>query len=250
MTYEQKLRAAVLLFQTVEREVTALPLSSVFSPLLLLCFPFFLFFSVCFFFHLPFLFLFQSRPSHFSLTVPLPCFKLPRLLFFFSLSSPLFSFLSVFSSLFFFFLPLFFLCWRWVVFIGQRGAGASLSLCMGSGVFLPCHDAGLSGQWVWIVGHDPRGSHQWGGVSTRGRNKWERQKFLSSLAAHLGEEGGGTVSLKTTLFCSFFFYMKRRRFEQNAPFHLNKIWRQNTSTPKLVLNLFFVHSRPQMQFWF
>jgi len=110
VTYEQKLRAAVLLFQTTEREVTALPLSYVFSPLLLLCFHFFLFFSICFFFHLPFLFLFQSRPSHLSLTVPLPCFKLPRLLSFFSLSSPLFSFLSVFSPLFFF--SPFFLCWR------------------------------------------------------------------------------------------------------------------------------------------
>jgi hypothetical protein len=164
VTYEQKLRAAVLLFQTVEREVTALPLSSVFSPLLLLCFPFFLFFSVCFFFHLPFLFLFQSRPSHFSLTVPLPCFKLPRLLFFFSLSSPLFSFLSVFSSLFFFFSPSFFFMLALSGIYRAKGSGgvpiAALSLCMGSGVFLPCHDAGLSGQWVWIVGHDPRGSHQ------------------------------------------------------------------------------------------
>jgi hypothetical protein len=163
-----------------------------------------------------------------------------------------FSFCFLFSFLFF--SPSFFFMLALSGIYRAKGSGgvpiAALSLCMGSGVFLPCHDAGLSGQWVWIVGHDPRGSHQWGGVSTRGRNKWERQKFLSSFAAHLGEEGGGTLSLKTTLFCSFFFYMKRRRFEQNAPFHLNKIWRQNTSTSKLVLNLFFVHSRPQMQFWF
>jgi hypothetical protein len=39
-----------------------------------------------------------------------------------------------------------------------------------------------------------------------------------------GEEERGTVSFKTTLFCSFFFLikcMKRRRFGENAPFHLN-----------------------------
>jgi hypothetical protein len=50
-----------------------------------------------------------------------------------------------------------------------------------------------------------------------------KQTFLSSPAARPGEEGGGTMSLKTTPFCSpfFFFNMKRRRFGQNAPFHLN-----------------------------
>jgi hypothetical protein len=41
-----------------------------------------------------------------------------------------------------------------------------------------------------------------------------------------------------------FFNMKRRRFGQNAPFHLNKIWCQNTSTSKSVLNLSFVHLSP------
>jgi len=30
---------------------------------------------------------------------------------------------------------------------------------MGSEAFLPCHGAGLSGQWVWIAGRDPRVSH-------------------------------------------------------------------------------------------
>jgi hypothetical protein len=40
-----------------------------------------------------------------------------------------------------------------------------------------------------------------------------------------GEEERGTVSFKTTPFCSFLFFlikcMKRRRFGENAPFHLN-----------------------------
>jgi hypothetical protein len=53
--------------------------------------------------------------------------------------------------------------------------------------------------------------------------KRKKQKFHSSPAARPREEERGTVSLKTTLFCSFFFLksMKRRRFGQNAPFHLN-----------------------------
>jgi hypothetical protein len=68
--------------------------------------------------------------------------------------------------------------------------------------------------------------------------KKKKQKFLSSPAARLGEEGGGTVSLKTTLFCSFFFNMKQRRFIQNALFHLNKIWRQQINfqiSPQFIL---------------
>ena len=164
MTYEQKLRAAVLLFQTVEREVIALPLSSVFSPLLLLCFPFFLFFSVCFFFTsrssscfslVPLTFLSQSLSlvSNFLVFFSSSLYRLLYFLFF--LFSLLFSF---FFSLFFFFMLALSGIYR------AKGSGgvpiAALSLCMGSGVFLPCHDAGLSGQWVWIVGHDPRGSHQ------------------------------------------------------------------------------------------
>jgi len=52
--------------------------------------------------------------------------------------------------------------------------------------------------------------------------KRKKQKFHSSPAARPGEEERGTMSLKTTLFCSFFLKsIKRRRFGQNAPFHLN-----------------------------
>jgi hypothetical protein len=44
--------------------------------------------------------------------------------------------------------------------------------------------------------------------------------------------------------------MKRHRFDQNAPFHLNGNWRQNASYSKSVLNLWFIQSSPQLQFWF
>ena len=93
---------------------------------------------------------------------------------------------------------------------------ATLLLRMGSGAFLPYHDAGWGSQWVWIAWRNFTGFSLWGGVCfDRARREGERQaelkkkqKFLSSPAARLGAEGGGTVSLKTTLFCSFFFNMK------------------------------------------
>jgi len=134
---------------------------------------------------------------------------------------------------------------------------AVLLLRMGSRAFLPCHGAGLVGQWAWLAGRGSPDCSSWEGVghSTRGgreaeRIKEEKIKVISSPTACPGEEEGGIVSLKTTLFCSLFFNMKRRRFGQNASFHLNKIWRQNRSTSKSVLNLSFVHLSPQMQFWF
>jgi hypothetical protein len=72
--------------------------------------------------------------------------------------------------------------------------------------------------------------------------------FLSSRAACPGEEERGTVSFKTTpfrfLFFSF-FYMKRRRFKKNAPFHLSPARRQNASICKAALNyLFFLQLHP------
>jgi hypothetical protein len=51
--------------------------------------------------------------------------------------------------------------------------------------------------------------------------KKEEENCLPSPAARPGEGERRTVSLKTTLFCLFFFYMKRRRFIQNTPFNLN-----------------------------
>ena len=65
----------------------------------------------------------------------------------------------------------------------------------------------------------------------RGTGKKFKQKPLFPFfpaAMFGGEEERGTVSFKTTPFCSFSFFflfffecMKRRRFGENAPFHLN-----------------------------
>ena len=83
----------------------------------------------------------------------LPCFKLPRNLSFLSLFRFL-SFLFSLSSCSFGPFPFRFfsscvLVLR-AIFIRQRGAGASLSLCVGSGANLPCHGAGLGNQWAWV----------------------------------------------------------------------------------------------------
>jgi len=73
--------------------------------------------------------------------------------------------------------------------------------------------------------------------------KRKKQKFHSSPAARPGEEERGTVSLKTTLFCSFFFFF----FEKHET---TSFWTKHTvsfkyganmSTSKSVLNLSFVH---------
>jgi len=99
-----QLQAAVLLFQAAERDVLALPLSS----------------SVCFFLSL------LSLSSGFSLCTPYLFFsQIPSFVssfpIFFPSSLYFVSSLSILSILFSFFVPL--LCWRWVVFIGQRERG-------------------------------------------------------------------------------------------------------------------------------
>jgi len=112
-------------------------------------------------------------PSHLSLIVPLPCFHLPRFLFFF-LSVPflfvlffLFSPFSLFSlhplsfSVLFFFVPPF----SCVLALGgiYRAKGnrgiliAALLLRMGSRALLPCHGARRGGQWVWLAGRGSPG---------------------------------------------------------------------------------------------
>ena len=69
--------------------------------------------------------------------------------------------------------------------------------------------------------------------------KKKTKVFLLPLLHAWGEEERGIVSFKTTpfrssLFCFlFFFNMKRRRFGQNASFHLNGA---STSTSKSALN--------------
>jgi hypothetical protein len=73
-----------------------------------------------------------------------------------------------------------------------------------------------------------------------GRSKEEKtKKIISSPTARLGEEEGGTVSLKTTSFCSFFFNTKWRRFGQNTPFHLNTAPTRQLPNQSLIYSLFF-----------
>jgi len=91
VAHGRQLQAAELLFQAAEREIPALPFSSVFFPLLRLRFLLFLFLFMCVFFStlVPLLVLVSSfslssyNPSPLSLTVPLPCFQLPRFISFF-----------------------------------------------------------------------------------------------------------------------------------------------------------------------
>jgi len=68
-----------------------------------------------------------------------------------------------------------------------------------------------------------------GGLQAReGPAKFKQKPLFSFFTAAMfgGEEERGTMSFKTTPFCSFLFFflikcMKRRRFGENAPFHLN-----------------------------
>jgi hypothetical protein len=75
--------------------------------------------------------------------------------------------------------------------------------------------------------------------------KKEEENCLPSPAARPWEGERRTVSFKTTLFC-FFFFMKRRRFIPNAPFHLNVA---PTNFFKSVLNLSFVLLSPHNVIW-
>jgi hypothetical protein len=79
-----------------------------------------------------------------------------------------------------------------------------------------CRDgARRGGQWVWFAGKTSLASHC-EGECARGEEINEKHKFLSSPVARPREEEGGTVSLKTTSFCSFFFIMKRHRSHHNT----------------------------------
>jgi hypothetical protein len=79
----------------------------------------------------------------------------------------------------------------------------------------------LAGQWVGLAGRDFLGffHHEsaWGGALA---GRWrvgfneERRKKLPSPAARPGEGERGTVSFKTTLFCTLFF------LHETAPFYL------------------------------
>jgi hypothetical protein len=70
-------------------------------------------------------------------------------------------------------------------------------------------------------------------VGRKGRDKEKKTKNISSPAACPGEEEEETMppqnSTVSSLSLSVFFLkcMERRRFAQNAPFHLNENWRQS-----------------------
>ena len=90
-------------------------------------------------------------PLSFSLKSPLVLKPV-----FFPLSPPLS--LSVFCFLFFF--PLSGACVESGIY-RAKGSGIdpipALLLRRGNEAFLPCHDTGRVGQWVWLAGHDPPG---------------------------------------------------------------------------------------------
>ena len=213
MTHGQKLRAPV------QREVTTLPFSSVFFPLLLLCFPFFL---------VPLCLFFTSRSSAcfglVPLTVPLPVSvsSLSQYL------SPVSNFPVFFPSSLCFVSFLFFslrsllplvLALR-VVFLGKRGAGASLSpsyrCAWGAGPSCPAtvpdevaNGFGLQGTASLVSHHE--GAWGFGFWRTRqgerdaGRSKEEKTKSISSPAARPGEEEGEQCRSKRYYFVPSFF---------------------------------------------
>jgi len=231
-------QATVLLFQVAEKkkEAPALPFSSS-SSSFSATFPF-PFVPFRYGFSKPERFLCQCRfflnchgplsftshcPSRYVFPVFFPLF--------FGLFSPLLSSVpSLFFSVFCF-PPLFplFACWRWGVFIGQKGAGASLLPPYGS-----AWGAGLAAlpqrRVGWVVGVAGRARLPWCiimrvcGVSGGGRHvacrvHWRKKKKLPSPVARPGEGERGTLSFKTTLFF-LKKNMKWRRFIQNASFHL------------------------------
>ena len=115
---------------------------------------------------------------------------------------------------------------------GERGFAALSQRRVGwaVGVAGRRDSLGSSSSWAWGFGFL---------AEHAGRERGKT--FPSSPAARLGEEERGTLSLKrhfSCLFLSFFLFynMKRRRFRQNVPFHLNETRRQNTSIYKSALN--------------
>jgi hypothetical protein len=87
-------------------------------------------------------------------------------------------------------------------------------------------------------------------VKTRGR----KNLLLPLLRASRGRRRL-TVPFKTTPFRSLLFFfreqcMKRCCFGQNTSFHLKGKCGKKMSKFTLVLNLWFVQSSPQLQFWF
>ena len=157
---------------------------------------------------------------------------------------------------FFFAFSLFPLCWRWVLFIEPRERGFLL-LQMGSRAH---------GGWS-ASGHDWQGAapsvlagHAAGGrpvgaapsilarhAARKRRNKRKEKKqnlFCLPLLHVQGKKKEEQCHSKRHRSDLFFFNMKRCRFRQNAPFHVNQTRRQNTSIFKAALNLSFVLLSP------
>jgi hypothetical protein len=68
------------------------------------------------------------------------------------------------------------------------------------------------------------------GFKARGRKRQGEEKKTSLPLLHVrGRRRRNIAASKRHRFISLFFFqrMKRRRFSQNAPFHLNENWRQS-----------------------
>jgi hypothetical protein len=78
-----------------------------------------------------------------------------------------------------------------------------------------------------------------------GRSKEEKTKaYIFPCCMSRGRRRRNSVAQNDTVLFFFFLNMKRRRFGQNTPFHLNMVLAR--PLPKSVLNLSFVHLSPQM----
>jgi hypothetical protein len=124
------------------------------------------------------------------------------------------------------------LCWCWVVFIGQRERGRPY--CRPIAAHREQGFTALPRRRVsWPMGVASRarlpGFPSWGGVGLRvlarhtvGRSKKEKTKaFIFPCCTSRGRRRRNNVAQNDTVLFSLFFNMKRRRFGQNAPFHLN-----------------------------
>jgi hypothetical protein len=237
VTHGRQLQAAVLLFQVTEREIPALPFSSIFFSPSSTTFPFlFVLVYVCFF-QLPFLFLFRYSLSPLALPVLLlylsqtlsPISSFPIFfLFFFSFGPfPFRSFLSLLSILSFLSLSVPLSC---VLALGgiyrEKGAGASLlppyCCAWGAGFCCPATVPGwlASGRgWQGATPPVPHHEGAWGfwfwqstwheGVNEERRRKKNKTCYLPLLHVQ-GKNKEEQCRLKRHYsVLIFFFNMKR-----------------------------------------
>jgi hypothetical protein len=148
------------------------------------------------------------------------------------------SFLSLFS--FVISLPLLFL------FLSRAGVGgiyrakesggvpiATLWQRLGSRALLPYHSAELVGQWAKLAGrgslgffimrvHGGSGFGRACGVQGLMKKEEKNNTTFPCCTSRGRRKENSVVQNDTVLPLFFFFYMKRCRFGQNTPFHLNK----------------------------